>query len=108
MTETTMLNDFLQQLATIFTDQNQKVDIIRDALLTKYEVCDRLKISGRLLESWISSGKFPKPIIIGGTQKRWTNHMINQRIYEDNPQLREEDQVIADALNVVEQVESAA
>lgn len=81
-------------------------DIQRDEMLTREEVCNRLKIHSNTLKGWIKKGKFPEPLDINGTQ-RWPTSLINARIYEDNPQLREREHLMAEARRISENSGSA-
>ncbi len=107
MNRNAMPNDFLQQLLTIFSNQNQELDIIRDVMLTRSEVCERLRISRNTLLAWIKADKFPAPIIIGNNEQRWPSSMINRRIYEDNPHLRHGDELLSDAMQLIEKANAA-
>ena len=74
-------------------------DIKRDEMLTMDEVCHRLKVHRNTLTGWIKKGAFPEPLNIAG-QQRWSTSLINSRIYEDNPQLRERENLMAQARKV--------
>ncbi len=78
-------------------------DIKRDEMLTMDEVCQRLKIHRNTLVGWLKKGSFPEPIDVSG-QKRWPTSMINARIYEDNPHLREKEYLMKQAQRISKSV----
>ena len=63
------------------------------------EVCARLKITRGTHTAWLKAGKFPEALTIAG-KKRWPTSLINSRIYEDNPQLMEPENLMAQARKV--------
>ncbi|MBO9497788.1 helix-turn-helix domain-containing protein, partial [Thalassotalea sp. G20_0] len=78
-------------------------DIKRDEMLTMDEVCHRLKIHRNTLRGWLKKGSFPAPIDVSG-QQRWPTSMINARIYEDNPHLREQEYLMVQAQRISKSV----
>ena len=106
---TNAIGDILRDLTKAldcFYDQ-LPFDIKRDEILTTDEVCERLKIHRNTLNGWIRKGTFPEPLNIAG-QQRWTTSLINARIYEDNPQLREREHLMAEARRISEKSGAAA
>lgn len=96
------IGDVLRDLTKIldcFVNEPLPFDIKRDEMLTMDEVCARLKITRVTLSAWMKAGKFPEALTIAGT-KRWPTSLINSRIYEDNPQLRERENLMAQARKV--------
>ena len=74
-------------------------DIKKDSMMTMDQVCHRIGVHRNTLFGWIKSGKFPQPIMVCG-QKRWSSSSINQRIYEDNPHLRQQEHLMAEARRI--------
>lgn len=74
-------------------------DIKTDEMLTKDEVCQRLKVTRNTLTNWVKRGDFPEALSIGG-QQRWPCSLINARIMEDNPKLHERNRLIAEARRI--------
>lgn len=96
------IEDILRDLTKVldcFVDTPLPFDIKRDEMLTMDEVCARLKITRATLSAWLKSGKFPKALTIAG-KKRWPTSLINARIYEDNPHLREREHLMIQAQKV--------
>lgn len=106
---TTAIGDLLQELTDALNRFSSQLpfDIQRDEMLTMDEVCARLKIHRNTLNGWVKKGAFPEPISIGG-QQRWSSSLINARIYEDNPQLREREHLMAEARRIAENTGAAA
>ena len=82
-------------------------DIKKDEMLTMDEVCHRLKVHRNTLTGWIKKGAFPEPLNIAG-QQRWSTSLINARIYEDNPQLREREHLMDEARRITKKSGAAA
>lgn len=93
-------NVLLQQIIDLISQSTvQTFDIARDEILTADEVSTRLKFSKRALQEWIKQGKFPQPIQMGG-KKVWTSSLINNYVYEENPQLRDRDRLLSEARRI--------
>ncbi len=94
------ISRLLSQLSEILKlDPHQAFDIKHDEMLTMDELCQRLKIHRNTLSGWLKAGKFPKPVTICG-QKRWPSSYVNASVYEENPQLREREHLIAEASRI--------
>lgn len=106
---TTAIAEILRELSNALVpfDDLTPFDIRRDEMLTTKEVCSSLKIDRTTLYRWLNSGKFPEPINING-KKRWPSSLINARIYEDNPQLREREHLMAEARRITKKSGAAA
>lgn len=106
---TNAISDILLELTQALNNISSQLpfDIKRDEMLTMDEVCLRLKIHRNTLTGWIKKGAFPEPINVGG-QQRWSSSLINARIYEDNPQLRDREHLMAEALRITKKTSTAA
>lgn len=106
---TNAISDILFELTEALNklSSQSSFDITRDEMLTMDEVCNRLKIHRNTLTGWIKKGAFPEPLNIAG-QQRWSTSLINARIYEDNPQLREREYLMAEARRISEKTGAAA
>lgn len=106
---TNAISDILLELTQALNNisSQSSFDIARDEMLTMDEVCNRLKIHRNTLTGWIKKGLFPKPINVSG-QQRWSSSLINARIYEDNPQLREREHLMAEARRITKKSGAAA
>ena len=106
---TNAIGDILLELTQALNNISSQLpfDIKRDEMLTMDEVCLRLKIHRNTLTGWIKKGTFPEPINVSG-QQRWSSSLINARIYEDNPQLREREHLMAEARRITKKSGAAA
>ncbi len=93
-----ILNELFQAIGQL-ADNPSTFDINQDKLLSTEDVCQQFRITRHTLNTWIKKGNFPAPISIGNV-KRWPTSLINARIYEDNPQLRERENLMAQARKI--------
>lgn len=97
------IHNLLSELADLIKinqdDSHKAFDFQRDELLTADQVCERLQITTRTLNNRLKSGTVPEPLMVCGS-RRWSSSSITKRVYEDNPQLRERDHLLAEARRI--------
>ncbi|PSV99922.1 hypothetical protein C9I88_01860 [Photobacterium iliopiscarium] len=59
---------------------NNEIDLTDDVLLTAEQVCERLSISRRTLDTKKKSGEFPEPICYVFSSPRWSIRQLNEWI----------------------------
>ncbi|MCD9538401.1 helix-turn-helix transcriptional regulator [Photobacterium carnosum] len=63
-----------------FGHVNNEIDLTDDVLLTAEQVCERLSISRRTLDTKKKSGEFPEPICYVFSSPRWSIRQLNEWI----------------------------
>lgn len=63
-----------------FGHLNNEIDLTEDVLLTAEQVCERLSISRRTLDTKKKSGEFPEPICYVFSSPRWSIRQLNEWI----------------------------
>ena len=90
--------DFSALLATILQKLTEcdGVDVRHDQLYSRKQVMKLLDISRFTLDKVLASGDFPKPIKVAG-QDRWPSSLINRHIRQNNTQLKQDEELMAEA-----------
>lgn len=94
-----LLSELVDLIKINQDNSHNAFDFQRDELLTADQVCDRLQITPRTLNNRLKTGTVPKPLIVCGS-RRWSSFSITKRVYEDNPQLREHEHLLAEARRI--------
>lgn len=92
------IEDFSALLASLLQKltESDGVDIRHDQLYSRRQVMELLDISRFTLDKVLANGDFPKPIKVAG-QNRWPSSVINQHIRQNNTQLQQHDELMAQA-----------
>ena len=57
-------------------------------MLTSADICDRLKIRPRTLQTWRQKGQFPEPDLVLGKTIRWLRTTVETWLEENRSQRR--------------------
>ena len=77
------------------------VDIRHDHLYSRKQLMTLLGISRFTLDKVLDRGDFPAPIQVAG-QDRWPSSIINRHIRQNNVQLKEDQELMAQARKALE------
>ena len=55
-------------------------------LLSRKEVARRLAVTVKTVERWTAAGKFPRPILLQGTEPRWPEVVVEAWLWQQAQQ----------------------
>ncbi|MFN1621171.1 helix-turn-helix transcriptional regulator [Vibrio rotiferianus] len=68
----------------IFEHNASEIDLTDDVLLTAEQVCEKLSISRRTLDTKKKSGDFPEPVCYVFSSPRWSIRQLNEWLNRSN------------------------